>query len=531
MSATMKKSRSKTVLFLLSIILLTSLLLGANLAVINAAAWAPNTYYAVGAQVTYNGATYQCLQAHTSLVGWEPPVVPALWKPVSGGTSTPTPTRPAATPTPPPAGKVIPGKIEAESYNAMSGIQTESCSEGGLNVGWIEANDWMDYNVNVQSSGTYNAQYRVASTGTSGRFELRRGSTVLGSYTVPNTGGWQSWTTVSSNVNLTAGSQALRILATGSGWNINWMNFTQGGSATPTPPSPTSPPPVGSWPNRVFAPYVDVSQWPTFSINNCHSRTAQKYYTLAFILASGTEPAWGGSVPMSQNFYMDEINNIRSKGGDVIVSFGGANGTELALAITDVATLQAKYQSVINRYGLTWVDFDIEGWAVADRPSIDRRNKAIRGLQAANPNLTIAFCLPVMPSGLTADGLYVLQNAKSNGVRVDVVNVMAMDYGGSWDMGQAAISAVQNTRNQCTSIGISPKMGVTPMIGVNDVTIEVFYQADAREVLSFCQSNSYMRLISFWSVNRDNGSMGPLYSSSQIPQSEFEFTNIFKAYQ
>ncbi|WP_449064082.1 lytic polysaccharide monooxygenase auxiliary activity family 9 protein [Planomonospora algeriensis] len=42
--------------------------------------WAPNTAYAVGARVTYGGATYQCRQAHTSLTGWEPPNVPALWQ-------------------------------------------------------------------------------------------------------------------------------------------------------------------------------------------------------------------------------------------------------------------------------------------------------------------------------------------------------------------------------------------------------------------------------------------------------------------
>jgi hypothetical protein len=42
--------------------------------------WAPNTWYAVGATVTYGGASYRCIQAHTSLVGWEPPNVPALWQ-------------------------------------------------------------------------------------------------------------------------------------------------------------------------------------------------------------------------------------------------------------------------------------------------------------------------------------------------------------------------------------------------------------------------------------------------------------------
>ncbi|XXT20264.1 glycosyl hydrolase family 18 protein [Sorangium sp. So ce429] len=54
------------------------------------AAWAPYTAYAVNSQVTYGGVTYSCIQAHTSLPGWEPPIVPALWKVVSGGTSTST---------------------------------------------------------------------------------------------------------------------------------------------------------------------------------------------------------------------------------------------------------------------------------------------------------------------------------------------------------------------------------------------------------------------------------------------------------
>jgi chitinase len=42
--------------------------------------WAPNTFYATGARVSYSGLNYECIQAHTSQVGWEPPNVPALWK-------------------------------------------------------------------------------------------------------------------------------------------------------------------------------------------------------------------------------------------------------------------------------------------------------------------------------------------------------------------------------------------------------------------------------------------------------------------
>src|SRR5262245_26383338 len=60
-----------------------------------AAEWAPNTSYSINTIVTYQGPSYKCLQGHTSLVGWEPPNVPALWSLQSG-------TNPTATPTPSP---------------------------------------------------------------------------------------------------------------------------------------------------------------------------------------------------------------------------------------------------------------------------------------------------------------------------------------------------------------------------------------------------------------------------------------------
>ena len=118
----------------------------------------------------------------------------------------------------------LPGTVQAENYSAMSGIQTEACSEGGLNVGWIESGDWMDYSVNPSSSGSYTINLRVASTGTTGICQIKSGSTVLATVNIPNTGGWQNWTTVSTTVNLTAGSQTIRLQATGSGWNINWWS-------------------------------------------------------------------------------------------------------------------------------------------------------------------------------------------------------------------------------------------------------------------------------------------------------------------
>jgi chitinase len=83
---------------------------------------------------------------------------------------------------------------------------------------------------------------------------------------------------------------------------------------------------------------------------------------------------------------------------------------------------------------------------------------------------------------------------------------MAMDYGPCYsDMGQAAIDAASATRNQLSSNSISANVGVTPMIGINDVTCEVFSTSDAQQLVNYAQSNSYISLLAYWAVGADPG--------------------------
>ncbi|KAJ3155545.1 hypothetical protein HDU89_006511 [Geranomyces variabilis] len=297
--------------------------------------------------------------------------------------------------------------------------------------------------------------------------------------------------------------------------------------------------PGGTWGAKTFAPYVDVMLWPTLDVATVNAATGIKHFTLAFIYAGGDgNPTWGGITPMSQNFYLDIINRLRAAGGDVIISFGGANGQELAQANTDAAALQAKYQAVINQYQLTWIDFDIEGPGLVDKPSVDRRNKVLAALQKANPKLTISYTLPALPTGLTSDGVYLLQSAAKAGFSPKVVNIMAMDYGagaapnGATGMGGYAIAAAQATYAQAQAAGLkSAKIGVTPMIGVNDVQGEVFRVADATQLATWASTSSYVAELAIWSLNRDTSKSGALYASSQVKQADYDFSKAFIAFE
>ncbi len=119
--------------------------------------------------------------------------------------------------------------LEAEGFSAQQGVQTEACSEGGQNVGWIDQGDWMAYNaITFPATGTYRVEYRVSSP-SGGRLslDLDAGGIVLGQLDVPATGGWQNWTTVAHTVSVGAGTYNLGVYAVQGGWNLNWLRITR----------------------------------------------------------------------------------------------------------------------------------------------------------------------------------------------------------------------------------------------------------------------------------------------------------------
>lgn len=144
----------------------------------------------------------------------------------------------------------IPGTVQAENYDTggqgvgynvssingtansyrSDGVDLEVTTDtgGGYDLGWTAAGQWFRYTVNVATAGTYTVTFRVAATSAiSDAFHISNstGTNLSGSVSVPDTGGWQSWTNVTATVTLPAGTQVLTIDQDNPGWNLNYVTF------------------------------------------------------------------------------------------------------------------------------------------------------------------------------------------------------------------------------------------------------------------------------------------------------------------
>jgi hypothetical protein len=215
-----------------------------------------------------------------------------------------------------------------------------------------------------------------------------------------------------------------------------------------------------------------------------------------------------------------------------------------------VPSLKTAYKAVIDAYGLTHLDFDIEGAAGTDQASITRRAQALAQLQsdyaAAGKTLDVSLTLPVLPSGLTQDGVTIVTAAARNGLKVSVINIMAMDYG-DWAapspdgaMGRYADQAAQSVHDQLRTVypdaadaRLWAMVGITPMIGANDTSGEVFRVADAETVEQFAAQHHIGRL-AMWSLTRDQACAQPSSwaspTCSSIQQNAYDFAHTFEAF-
>ena len=180
----------------------------------------------------------------------------------------------------------IPGKIEAENYVAMLGVQTEPTTDagGGRNVNDFDAGEWFEFDAQVTTAGQYDLNFRVASARGNATVQLRNSAgAVLGTINVGNTGGWQSWQTISTTVTLPAGTQRLRVFALAStGCNVNWLEFK----------TKTTPPPTGT--NLALNKEVKVS-----------STEKPETPGLAAVDGNATTTRWSSAFTDSEWLYVD----------------------------------------------------------------------------------------------------------------------------------------------------------------------------------------------------------------------------------
>jgi hypothetical protein len=124
----------------------------------------------------------------------------------------------------------------ANSYRS-DGVDLEACTDSGCgyDIGWTAAGQWFKYTVNVATAGTYTLSLRLAApTAVTDGLHIANsaGTSLTGPVTVPATGGWQDWTTVTASVTLPAGVQTLTIDQDNAGWNIHYMAFATSGSGS-----------------------------------------------------------------------------------------------------------------------------------------------------------------------------------------------------------------------------------------------------------------------------------------------------------
>ncbi len=256
----------------------------------------------------------------------------------------------------------VPGTIQAEDFdNGGEGIayhDVDTTNNGGqyrsegVDVGgtvdtssyivnFVRAGEWVEYSVNVPSAGNYALSARVAGIGEGGRFHVEfNGIDKTGSWTIPNTGGWDMWQTISRNVQLSAGTQVMRVViesnsSVGGTGNFNYFtisnaqssfdySISNGGSRTVTK--------GGSTTNTITSTLVSgMSQTLTYSLGNLPVGVTSSLSTASCTptCTSTLTLSTSSSTPTGTSTI-----NVNSNGG------GTSKSTSFSLTVTDSSTVQ-----------------------------------------------------------------------------------------------------------------------------------------------------------------------------------------------
>jgi hypothetical protein len=270
------------------------------------------------------------------------------------------------------------------------------------------------------------------------------------------------------------------------------------------------------------------------------SSTGIQQFTLAFMLSDGgCNPKWDGDRALTGGNDQSKINAIRSKGGDVVVSFGGWSGDKLGEKCSSASALAGAYQKVINAYKLKAIDIDIEATEFSSGTVRQRVISALKTIQNNNSGIKIYVTFGTTPTGPDSAGKDLIKKGAAAGLTVTGWTIMPFDFGGhSGSMGTVSKTAADGLKNAVASAyGYSSgtaytHIGISSMNGRTDESDETVSTSDFNTILSYAKSHHIARF-TFWSVNRDRqcgGSNTDGDSCSGIAQSAYAFTKIIAQY-
>lgn len=289
----------------------------------------------------------------------------------------------------------VPGRLQAEAFNAQNGVKTEKTSDqdGGRDVGWLKNGDWMRYD-NVQIGAAVSARLASGSK-TTGSVELRVGNpngTLIASFPVAKTGGWQKWVTRTAAVKIPpAGKQTLFAVMRSSQKadfvNVNW--FTLGTPPPPATPVATNPtnaataPTAPTTPPATGAGWVDIDQakW-------AEQLAAFKAMTPRAIVNNPVRVSeFNASCTISHDLADDPIVFPKMAGASHMHSFMGNNSTN---ADTTLDTLLANTGSSckpVEDHSAYWIPTLLENGKAVEPHGVT----VYYGSRLSDPTKTVPF--------------------------------------------------------------------------------------------------------------------------------------------
>ncbi|WP_433222054.1 carbohydrate-binding protein [Microtetraspora malaysiensis] len=531
--------------------------LGASTTLAAYPAWEAWTAYSAGAKVTYNGVDYECIQGHTSLPGWEPPNVPALWKVAGGGGGDTTPPS-------------VPGNLRSTgsttgsislAWNASTddtGVTGYNVYRNGNLVTTVTGTTYTDTGLSAGTSYGYTVRARDAANNLSDPSNTLTASTQSGNG-APGAPGTPTVTgSADSSISLSwpassgtvtgyrvyeGGTQVAQVTGTTATisnlttcsshtYTVKAYNATGESAASGAVSGSTTGCPTGG--RMPGAPYLYMGWGDPPNAATVMDATGIKSFTMAFILSGGgCTPKWDGQRQLSGGVDAQTISTVKSKGGNVQVSFGGWQGNKLGPNCSTPAAFAGAVQQVIDAVGPAVVDFDIENTDEFENYTVqDRILNGLKTVKQNNPNVKVVVTFGTTTSGPNSHGVRLINQAKALGVPIDNYTIMPFDFGGGANMYQNTVNASEGLKNALKSANgwtdaqAYAHMGISGMNGLSDQQ-EQTSPATWTQIRDWALSKGLTRL-AFWSANRDRPCPGGgvAENCSGIAQQNWEFTKI-----